>query len=145
MLSLPLALFVNTIRNTTKSILEVATWCSEAANIPAPSATVQYVLDGGASLHSIPWTRGETYDQNGVSSLFRQVYIQTGRYSDRSLFRQVYIPTGRYSDRTLFRQVYIPTGRYSDRSLFRQVYILTGRYSDRSLLRQFLDVNCNGN
>ena len=64
MLSLPLALFVNTIRNTTKSILEVATWCSEAANIPAPSATVQYVLDGGASLHSIPWTRGETYDQN---------------------------------------------------------------------------------
>ena len=78
-------------------------------------------------------------------SLFRQVDIPTGRYSDRSLFRQVDIPTGRYSDRSIFRQVVIPTGRYSDRSLFRQVYILTGRYSDRSLFRQFLDLNCNGN
>ena len=72
--------------------------------------------------------------QEGVSSLFRQVYIPTGLYSDRSLFRQVYIPTGRYSDRTLFRQVYISTGRYSDRSLFRQVDIPTGRYSDSFLM-----------
>ena len=45
----------------------------------------------------------------GVSSLFRQVYVPTGR--------QVYIPTGRYSDRSIIRQVVIPTGRYSDRSL----------------------------
>ena len=55
------------MRNTTKSILEVATWCSEASNFPRSSETVQYVLDGGAFLRSIPWTRGETYDQ-----LFRQ-------------------------------------------------------------------------
>ena len=68
-----------------------------------------------------------------ISSLFRQVYIPTGLYSDRSIFRQVDIPTGRYSDRSLFRQVDNPTGRYSDRSLFRQIDILTGRYSDRSL------------
>ena len=78
-------------------------------------------------------------------SIFRQVDITTGRYSDRSIFRQVAIPTGRYSDRSIFRQVYIPTGRYSDRSLFRQIYIPTCRYSNRSLFRQFLDVNYNVN
>ena len=37
----------------------------------------------------------------GVSSLFRQVYIPTGLYSDRYIFRQVYIPTDRYSDSSL--------------------------------------------
>ena len=72
----------------------------------------------------------------GVSSLFRQVYIPTGLYSDRSFFRQVAIPPGRYADRSIFRQVYIPTGRYSDRSFFRQVAIPTGRYSDRALFRK---------
>ena len=72
----------------------------------------------------------------GVSSLFRQVYIPTGRYSDRSIFRQVVIPTGLYSDSSIFRQVVIPTGLYSDRSIFRQVVIPTGLYSDRSILRQ---------
>ena len=41
--TLTLTLFVNTIRDTTKSILEVATWCSEAANIPAPSEKVNMV------------------------------------------------------------------------------------------------------
>ena len=75
---------------------------------------------------------------NGVSSLFRQVYIPTGLYSDRSIFRQVYIPTGRYSDRSIFRQVDIPTCLYSNRSIFRQVvfpkvYIPTGRYSPKGL------------
>ena len=81
MLSLPLALFVNTIRNTTKSILEVATWCSEAANIPAPSETVQYVLDGGAYLHIIPWTRGETYDH-----IFGQYSSYVTKKYGRALF-----------------------------------------------------------
>ena len=95
--------------------------------------------------------KGNTYRQfqvkmgGGVSSLFRQVYIPTGLYSDSSIFRQLDIPTGLYSDRSIFRQVVIPTGLYSDRSIFRQVYIPTSRYSDRSLFRQFLDVNCNGN
>ena len=64
----------------------------------------------------------------GSGSLFRQVVIPTGLYSDRSLFRQVDIPR----NRSLFRQVVIPTGRYSDRSLFRQVDIPT----NRSLFRQ---------
>ena len=52
-----------------------------------------------------------------------------GRYSDSSIFRQVVVPTGRYSD----KQVVIPTGRYSDRSIFRQVVIPTGRYSDKQV------------
>ena len=48
--------FVTSTLNTTKFILKVATWCSEAPNFPGPSETVQYVLDGGAFLHSrIPW------------------------------------------------------------------------------------------
>ena len=77
----------------------------------------------------------------GSGSLFRQVVIPTGRYSDRSLFRQVDIPTYR----SLFRQVVIPTGRYSDRSLFRQVDIPTNRSlfrqvdspTNRSIFREF--------
>ena len=40
-----------------------ALWCSEAAKLPGPSETVHYVLDGGALLHRIPWTKGATYDQ----------------------------------------------------------------------------------
>ena len=27
-----------------------------------PSGDVQYVLDGGALLHQVPWPRGSTYD-----------------------------------------------------------------------------------
>ena len=54
---------VNTIRPTTKSSLADALWCPQAAKLPGPSETVQYVLDGGALLHRIPWTRGATYDQ----------------------------------------------------------------------------------
>ena len=48
---------VNAIRLTTKSSLTYAMWCSEAAKLPVPSETVQYVLDGGALLNRIPWTR----------------------------------------------------------------------------------------
>ena len=54
---------VNAIRSPTKSILAYALWCSEAKKLPGPSETVQYVLDGGALLHRISWTRGTTYDQ----------------------------------------------------------------------------------
>ena len=68
------------------------------------------------------------HNTSSAGSLFRQVVIPTGRYSDRSLFRQVDIPT----NRSLFRQVVIPTGRYSDK----QFVIPTGRYSDRSIVRQ---------
>ena len=40
-----------------------ALWCSEAEILPRSSETVQYVLDGAALLHRVPWTRGATYDQ----------------------------------------------------------------------------------
>ena len=56
---------------------------------------------------------------DGSGSLFRQVDIPTGRYSDRSIFRQ----TVRYSDRSLFRQVDSPTNM----SLFRQFDSSTNR------------------
>ena len=61
----PQALFesVNVIRPTTKASLADALWCSEAAKLPGPSKTVQYILDGGALLHRFPWTRGSKYDQ----------------------------------------------------------------------------------
>ena len=61
----PPALFVSVtaIRPTTKSSLAYALWCSEVAKLPGPSETVQYVLDCGALLHCIPWTRGATYDK----------------------------------------------------------------------------------
>ena len=54
---------VNAIRPTTQSSLADALWCSEASILPGSSETVQYVLDGGALLHRVPWTRGATYDQ----------------------------------------------------------------------------------
>ena len=67
-----------------------------------------------------PYADISIFDQiEGSGSLFRQVVVPTGRYSDK----QVVIPTGRYSDRSIFRQVVIPTGRYSDK----QVVIPTGR------------------
>ena len=65
----------------------------------------------GQTLHEINNIFQERLYINGVSSLFRQVYIPTGLYSDRSIFRQVVIPTGLVSDRSIFRQVDIPTGR----------------------------------
>ena len=45
---------VNAIRPTIKSSLADALWRSEAAKLPGPFETVQYVLDGGALLHRIP-------------------------------------------------------------------------------------------
>ena len=30
-----------------------------------PSGDVQYVLDGGALLHRVPWTQGSTYESVG--------------------------------------------------------------------------------
>ena len=63
----PPALFesVNAIRPTTQSSLADALWCSESAQLPGPSETVQYVLErnGRSLLHRIPWTRGVTDDQ----------------------------------------------------------------------------------
>ena len=87
----PPALFdsVNAIRPTTKSSLADALWCSEAEKLPGPSETVHYVLDGGALLHRIPWTRGATYDQ-----VFEQYYV----YVIRKYGRVIVVFDG-YSDK----------------------------------------------
>ena len=88
----PPALFesVNAIRSTTKSILEDALWCSEDEKLPRPSDTVQYVIDGGALLHRIHWTRGATYDQISgqygayVIKKYGRASVVFAGYSDKS-------------------------------------------------------------
>ena len=52
----PPALFesINAIQPTTKSSLADALWCSQAARLPGPSETIQYILDRGVLLHRIP-------------------------------------------------------------------------------------------
>jgi len=61
----PPALFESShvMRSANKSSLGDALWTSEVAALPGPSKTVQYVLDGGALLHRIPWTRGSRWEQ----------------------------------------------------------------------------------
>ena len=63
-----------------KCSLADALWCSEAAKLPGPSETVQYVLDGGALLHHILWTRGATYDQ-----IFEQYIVYVIRKYGRAI------------------------------------------------------------
>ena len=89
-MSLSPALFesVNAIRPTTKSSLADAMWCSEAAILPRPSETVKYVLDGGALLHRVPWTKGATYDQ---------IFEQYSAYVIRKYGRTIDVFDG-YSD-----------------------------------------------
>ena len=65
-----------------------ALWCSEAAILPGPSETVQYVLDGRALLHRVPWIRGATYDQ---------IFEQYSAYVIRKYGRTIVVLDG-YSD-----------------------------------------------
>ena len=87
----PPALFesVNAIRPTTKSSFADALWCSEAAKLPGPFETVKYVLDGGALLHRITWTRETTYDQ---------IFEQYSAYVIRKYGRAIVVFDG-YSDK----------------------------------------------
>ena len=45
-----------------KAVLADVLWKSMTVEQREPSGNVQYVLDGGALLHRLPWTRGSTYD-----------------------------------------------------------------------------------
>ena len=62
--SYPAALFEPSLlpREATKSELADALWDMVGENQEGPSDDVQYVIDGGAFLQRIPWTRGQTYD-----------------------------------------------------------------------------------
>ena len=63
--SYPPALFESTyvMRASNKATLADALWSPKLAALPGPTGEVQYVLDGGALLHCIPWTRGSTWEQ----------------------------------------------------------------------------------
>jgi len=63
--SYPPALFENkwTPRLANKALLGDALWKLMPQAVPAPSRDVQYVLDGGALLHRIPWKNGSTYEE----------------------------------------------------------------------------------
>ncbi len=58
--SCPPALFDKscTMREHQKSVLTEAMWSKFPPDLECPSVEVQYVLDGGALLHRIPWPRG---------------------------------------------------------------------------------------
>ena len=45
-----------------KSTLGDAMWHNDLQN-PGPSEELQYILDGGALLHRIPWISGSTWDE----------------------------------------------------------------------------------
>ena len=72
-----------------------ALWCSEAAKLPGPSETVQYVLDGGALLHRGPRTKGATYDQiceqysAYVTKQYEKATVVFDAYSDTSSIKDV--------------------------------------------------------
>ena len=57
---------------------------SEAAILPGPSETVQYVLDGRGFLYRVPWTRGATYDKifEQYSAYVIIKYVVFDGYSD---------------------------------------------------------------
>lgn len=67
----PTALFDSKtmIKVANKSTLLDAMWDANLQN-PGPSEERQYILDGGALLHRIPWTRGNTWDE------ILQIYTQ---------------------------------------------------------------------
>ncbi|KAG1685140.1 hypothetical protein GQR58_009244 [Nymphon striatum] len=50
------------MRPANKATLADALWTPEIAASPGPTGDVQYVLDGGALLHRIPWTKGTTWE-----------------------------------------------------------------------------------
>ena len=60
-----------------KAVLAYCIWKSMKVEQRNPSGDVQYVLDGGALLHRVPWPRGSTYES--VSHLY--IRYVTQKYS----------------------------------------------------------------
>ena len=63
--SYPPALFENrtTPRLANKAALSDALWQMMPRDSPAPTTDVQYILDGGALLHRLPWSQNVTYHE----------------------------------------------------------------------------------
>ena len=51
------------MRSSNKATLADALWSPELQALPVTTMKVQYVLDGGALLHRMPWTRGSKCEQ----------------------------------------------------------------------------------
>ena len=83
--SYPSALFDSSLlpRESDKPTLADAIWKLSKPNVPVdiPDNGIQYVLDGGALLQCIPWSRGSTY-----RDIFRQYteYV-TRKYGDTKI------------------------------------------------------------
>ena len=72
----PAALFESSslLFQPNKAVLAECIWKSMKEEQRNPSGDVQYVLDGGALLHRVPWPRGSTYES--VSHLYVRYVTQ---------------------------------------------------------------------
>ena len=66
-----------------------------------PSGDVQYVLDGGALLHRVPWPRGSTYES--VSHLYVR-YVTQRKYGAAVIVLDVYNDDPTTKDATQLRR-----------------------------------------
>jgi len=78
--SYPPALFESQLlmNPANKPILADSLWDETIASAPKPPEDVHFVLDGGALLHRIPWTKGSTWDDI-LNSYIRHVSLKYGR------------------------------------------------------------------
>lgn len=89
--SYPTAMFDSKtmMKTANKATLADAMW-SEDLDSPAPTGDIHYILDGGALLHRIPWTRGHTWDRilqdycRYVSSRYGRATVVFDGYTDSS-------------------------------------------------------------
>lgn len=72
----PAALFDSSLllRQPQKQQLADAIWALQTSHQPEIPGNVQYVLDGGALIHRIPWTRGTTY--KGICNLYSEYVVK---------------------------------------------------------------------
>ena len=90
--SYPPALFDSSLllREPQKPVLANAIWNLLAPDISEISGEVQHVLDGGALIHRIPWTRGATYQEicsvytRYVSKKYGEAVVVFDGYSGKS-------------------------------------------------------------
>ena len=77
--SYPPALFESKIilREASTATLADALWKYMPGDIPMPSKNVQYILDGGALLHRVPWSKGDTYE-NICQKYVRYIFTHYG-------------------------------------------------------------------
>ena len=90
----------------TKSVLADVLWKDVQEEQPKPNGEVQYVLDGGALLHRIPWPRRSTFEN--VSQLY--VNYVTQKYGTATVVFDGYSDYQTTKDATHSRRVGACTG-----------------------------------